>query len=305
MHLYNTDAGAVEADLLDEVAFCIKTFLREDCLFRLIESVLVYYPKAHIYIADDGSLSRKKLLKYAEWEEKGIHIFLLPFDVGLSAGRNFLVDKSTEKYLLFLDDDFVFTAETKLEIFYNIVSRNSQICLVGGSCITNGVVTRYDGGVEIRDGILTYYTDSDENWTKEDTFRWRYTDRVFNFFLSRRELFSKVKWDPEFKVAEHISFFLSIKQLSLSDPNFCVAYTDSVSVDHVTPLMDKVYKAFRRREDEILPLFMEKMKITGFRHENRNVGTMEKIRAKFLKDETTNSEKIDEFMQKSMEDAGI
>lgn len=74
------------------MTFIIHTFKRPDCLSRLLESIKEYYPNTPVIVYDDSE-----------------------FDRGLSWGRNHLVSQVKTKYFLLLDDDFVFTNETKIE----------------------------------------------------------------------------------------------------------------------------------------------------------------------------------------------
>ena len=55
-------------------------------------------------------------------------------DVGLSAGRNALLSRVQTPYFLLLDDDFEFTAETKIEKLASVVARG-EADLVAGACI--------------------------------------------------------------------------------------------------------------------------------------------------------------------------
>ena len=217
------------------IAFCIKTFQRNDELERLIESIKNFYPKAKIYIADDSEnpLGLEKTYK-------------MDFDSGLSAGRNLLIRKTKEPYLLFLDDDFVFTKDTKIEKLVEILENNKDIGLVGGSLRQGGSIRHYEGYVKFKGDNLIY--------TKKlkDRVNFKEAGLVFNFFLARRELFDYVRWDEELKLAEHSDFFLR-----LSYTPWKVGYCDDVIVDHI-PNRNGDYGKFRDRGSFFTKIFMRK-----------------------------------------------
>lgn len=77
-------------ELYAKVTLIIKTFEREPCLLPYIKSVREFYPGLRILVADDSR-------QIAETEEamsaiNNLSYFALPFDTGVSAGRNFLLD---------------------------------------------------------------------------------------------------------------------------------------------------------------------------------------------------------------------
>src|SRR5207302_98992 len=121
------------SESLANVDILIKTFLRPDCVRRLVTSILARYPDAHLIIADDGDPDETVREYYADLSAAGHQILLLPFNVGISAGRNRLVEASTRPYLLLLDDDFVFTGETRIETFVEVLEADRSLGVAGGS----------------------------------------------------------------------------------------------------------------------------------------------------------------------------
>jgi len=86
-------------ELLNELTIVIKTFERYKTLARLLRSIRKYYPSVKIIIVDD-SLHPKKI--------KDVQKIDMPYNSGISAGRNEALKHVATKYTLFLDDDFVF-----------------------------------------------------------------------------------------------------------------------------------------------------------------------------------------------------
>ncbi len=84
-----------------KVTFIIKTHDRPQCLRKLLDSLRLYYPTTHVLVADDGELSLRTR------QHASSHIVELPYDVGLSAARNAMLERVKTPYFVTLDDDFV------------------------------------------------------------------------------------------------------------------------------------------------------------------------------------------------------
>ncbi|KAK2851381.1 hypothetical protein Q5P01_007657 [Channa striata] len=122
--LYNSGSQK-EYNISALVTIATKTFLRYDKLRDLIESIQQYYPTITIVIADDNEHPQPVT---------GPHIehYIMPFKKGWFAGRNLAVSQVTTKYVLWVDDDFIFTANTKLEKMVDILEKTT-LDLVGGA----------------------------------------------------------------------------------------------------------------------------------------------------------------------------
>uniref|UniRef100_A0A5F9CJG1 Beta-1,4-N-acetyl-galactosaminyltransferase 1 n=1 Tax=Oryctolagus cuniculus TaxID=9986 RepID=A0A5F9CJG1_RABIT len=105
------------------VTIATKTFLRYDRLRALIASIRRFYPTVTVVIADDSDKPERV---------SGPHVehYLMPFGKGWFAGRNLAVSQVTTKYVLWVDDDFVFTARTRLERLVDVLER-TPLDLVG------------------------------------------------------------------------------------------------------------------------------------------------------------------------------
>ncbi|MCI0575019.1 MAG: glycosyltransferase [Chloroflexi bacterium] len=99
--------------MLTEVSIIIKTFDRCSCLGSLLASIVTLDLPCPVLIADDSQESYQAtvLKKYGRWIEKYI---VLPFDSGLSKGRNVLLENVRTKYFVLCDDDFIFDKRADL-----------------------------------------------------------------------------------------------------------------------------------------------------------------------------------------------
>lgn len=240
-----------------QIAIIIPTFLRDEKLVELVESIKSTFDGEFIkkwfklYIGDQGRESTpEKEIYYKQLIDEGHEIFKLPYNCGLSAARNYLVKQTKEPFILVVDDDFLFTEKSNLSPFINILVDNSEIGLVGGPVSER----QYSGGAPYvfnleydqknralyllkkdKEPILTTPT------LKQPSTKYILADIVLNFFLARRELFDNILWDENLKMAEHTDFFLRLKFLN----KWKVAYTEEISVSHNNKPNSSQYTAFR------------------------------------------------------------
>ncbi|HYC56135.1 MAG TPA: glycosyltransferase [Candidatus Binatia bacterium] len=212
---------------LGSVDIIIKTFLRPDCLRRLVDSILSRYPDACVSIADDGNPDQPTLEYYEDLRRRGHQVLLLPFHVGTSAGRNALVDATSRPFLLLLDDDFVFTEQTRVESLVEVLEADPNIGVASGALLDDGItLRRYEHRLRLEDGILHY----DPILSAPRTIAGHAcldADIVLNFALFRREVFADVRWDHELKTVEHTDFFLR-----LARTRWRVVHVEGVLADH-------------------------------------------------------------------------
>jgi len=204
----------------DMIAVCIKTFMREENFFRAVDMVEKNFPYPHrFYIADDGNVSEEKEQLYRKLENSGHKIIRLPFNSGLSVGRNALIKEAAEDYVLIMDDDIGIKSPETIKNMRRVLDSKSDIGIVAG-VLKHEITDRpfgngnYSRGIDliIKDNILHRYTT--RNSTQSiDGIRYVQSDQVINFFLAKREVFNSVKWDSNIKIGwEHMDFFLSLKK---------------------------------------------------------------------------------------------
>jgi glycosyltransferase involved in cell wall biosynthesis len=202
-----------------EVSIIIKTFERPRILDRLLKSILSS-PAAEcgILIADDSLRPAASDL----FGRKNIQYFKLPYDSGLSYGRNFLVERVVTPYCVLLDDDFFFIAATRLDIFLDIVKHRGFDLAAGKydgpqwgpGC---GLLERNGDDLSIRMGAAP-----------RSTFNGLPVyDFTNNFFLAKTATLRDVPWDNRFKIyGEHTDFFLRYSA------KYKVTYTEQVAIGH-------------------------------------------------------------------------
>ncbi len=100
----------------DRVTFCIKTIHRPHCCANLVRSIYEHCgdDRPLIYVLDDG----KPELRFSQVcpDEAAMvdRLIETEYDIGLSAGRNRLVEAAQTRVVIFSDDDHVVGPQTRL-----------------------------------------------------------------------------------------------------------------------------------------------------------------------------------------------
>lgn len=241
----------------DNISFIVKTLKRPDCLERLMWSILKDYPRAKVTIADDDIKFNKNF--YIDlWKrlmDKGLKnkpvAYNRPYDSGLSACRNFLVDNTDGEYVLLLDDDFIFTENTRIMKMKKILDNNPEIGIVGGKVINDEHETHFECILE-RKGDVLYQKEDNNDWKDCNGIIYKLIGCVLNFALIRRKLLDDIRWDNEIKIkGEHTDFYLRLK-----NTKWKIAYCPEVSIDH-KHISCGEYREMRMRDNFFL-LMMKK-----------------------------------------------
>jgi len=186
--------GASPDASLADVTAIVKTFERPHIIARFVASLRALYPSLPIIVADDSR---------APQPIAGVDHVILPFDSGVSAGRQAALDRVRTPYVLVGDDDFIFYRGTRLAPALARLDRNPSIDILGGQLIDLPYLrvrkppigqifpTTAQPLVPIGsaiDGLLV-------------------CDKVANFYLARTDRLRLVGWTPELKRIDHADFF--------------------------------------------------------------------------------------------------
>jgi GT2 family glycosyltransferase len=227
--------------MLDKVTVVIKAFERPEELNTLLKGLRCKYPRLRIHVCDDGRSPTKN--PFAD------ETIILPFDSGISAGRNALLKSVTTPYFILMDDDFIVYEETCLERLIELMEI-SGLNLIGGAvheppvyekfqCChiqqkVNVLIRRKVKQSELRDGVLR-------------------CDMVRNFFIaSTKDVIRTGGWDEELKQGEHIPFFLHIYG------KLSVGYTPEVGVLHKKGVGSMFYQKYRARGQSMLEDYLKR-----------------------------------------------
>ncbi|XP_056404369.1 beta-1,4 N-acetylgalactosaminyltransferase 2 isoform X2 [Hyla sarda] len=188
-----------ERKIRDLVTITTKTFLRYDKLRTLIKSIRKFYPDIKVIVADDND-------EFEKIDDPNVEQYIMPFAKGWFAGRNLAVSQVTTKYYLWVDDDFFFTSETKIEKMVDVLEA-TDLDLVGGNVAGNH---------------FCFTLIFEEGGEDGDCLHWRkggfhtipgfpnciLGSGVVNFFLAHTDQSLAVGYDPKLNRMAHTEFFI-------------------------------------------------------------------------------------------------
>ena len=184
----------VRAPELEHITVVIKTFERPSKLRRLVGSIRRQYPGLTIVVADDS----KNPSQLPE-----VETVVLPFDSGVSAGRNAGLAQVKTDYVLLLDDDYVFYRHTDVLNAFKKLSSNPAIDILAGQEIYLPLRHSPDYSV----GVL-YSTDREPLVPQGALIDGLpVLKKVPNFYIGRTEKVREVGWDDSLKRVDHADFF--------------------------------------------------------------------------------------------------
>ncbi|XP_053545213.1 beta-1,4 N-acetylgalactosaminyltransferase 2 [Bombina bombina] len=224
------------------VTITTKTFLRYNKVRILIKSIREFYPNITIIVADDNENTEKI-------EEPNVEQYFMPYAKGWFAGRNLAVSQVTTKYFLWVDDDFLFTKDTKIEKLVQVLEE-TDLDLVGGSVNGNDFKFRivYQEGDE-EGGCLHKKHGS---YHKLEGFpNCVIASGVVNFFMAHARRVLAAGFDPKLQRVAHTEFFIdafgSLRVGSCSDVVAGHQQRTPAQTDN-----EKKYDRFRQNTRELI-----------------------------------------------------
>jgi len=242
-----------------KIGVVVKTFGRDGCIQSLVASLESKMSFDYrFYIADEAPISPSKEELYGRLVSEGHFVYVykdVKEPISVCAARNFLVSKLEEEdYVLRLDDDFLLTDETKLDVLVGILASRSEIGAV------SGIERQARGGKRVKADSISpgqgvFMFDSKRSllvrrlldvnswhWMSVNGSRFAYANFTRNFLLIKRQVFDRVNWEEQLLIeGEHIDFMLSLQQ-----EGWALAFTpDSIHV-HKDPPPEAVAKSYSR-----------------------------------------------------------
>jgi predicted O-methyltransferase YrrM len=188
-----------------DITFGIVSFDRPALLSRLLASIDRFYPGATVAIAENGLTGWWD--KTLETEDGRRKVYLLPFDAGCAAARNCLIDRCRTKYLLFLEEDFVFTDSTNVQQIVDVLDADPSVGMCGGKV--------FPGPSAPLDSVTKQTTATGVHYFYAKTLRM--------FAAGRREFFADHRFDELLKTGEHGPFMTKVIKAAKWRLAFCPA----------------------------------------------------------------------------------
>ena len=206
----------------------IKTFERPQTLRRMLASVRKVYT-GPVIIADDSEVPYTS-------DDPGVSVLRLPFDSGIGAGRNALIDAVSTEYLWMADDDMILLPDFDIGRVLGYLERNLQVDLVGGRVVN---LPQLRSASYLSSDLFAYETPPIRPLgTMIDGLPVAY--KVPNWYVARTENVRSVRYDDRLKRVDHKDFFSSAYGRLL-----CVLDAQMVCL-HAHSYFDPHYLSFRQ-----------------------------------------------------------
>jgi hypothetical protein len=184
----------VEEPVVRQLTALVKTFERPHILRRLVASIKRLYPTLGIVVVDDS----RRPTRLA-----GVETIDMPYDSGISAGRNEGLRHVTTPYVLVLDDDFVFYRHTGLMPALSLMERHAQIDIMGGQLVD----LPFYRARGLPEGAIFPTAATPLAPLGSFIGGLKVVDKVPTFYIARTDRLAVVPWDPQLKRIDHADFF--------------------------------------------------------------------------------------------------
>lgn len=224
------------------LAVVAATIDRPFAIERLVRSIAARFPRARIYIGDQGGPTPPMKDFYDRF---GVTVAHVGYDAGVAAARNAAVDLVTEPCFLLCDDDFIITEETDVSDAARLLDSAPELAVVGGRLLdgeAQGGKLRWRQRywelfmfLDRRSRLLTtcpIRLHAPEPAEIDGVSHFR-CDAVMNWALMRTRAFSEgAGWDERYTCnGEHEDFYLTLKE----ETDWRVAYLPTMTAKHHHP----------------------------------------------------------------------
>lgn len=189
------ESAAERAATADRVTIAVKTFQRPAVARRFVRSARTTFA-GRIVIADD---SRQPMVH----RDPLVQVLALPFNTGVSTGRNAALDAVESEFVLVADDDHVFTRASDITAARHYLEANPEVDIVaftvvelprwyvidfGPDALFAGAETPIRAYGELISGLPVRY-------------------KVAQAYLARTASIQTVRWNEELRMVDHNDFF--------------------------------------------------------------------------------------------------
>ena len=220
---------------VQDVTICIKTFERPHCLEACVKAIRKKYADIKIIVVDDS--------KTPGGNEEVTEYLIMPYDSGLSAGRNLAVKHVTTPLTMIIDDDTIFTSDKCIENMLDIYNKSDEINLVAGRLYQNKEQEWHGKYIlndeDVNEKILEmHFGKSNTCIAGHPIF-----DVVINLFLSDTKLLQQNPWNEDLKIAEHAEWFWRMRE------KLNCTICDSAMFKNTADRSNPKYSKMRNRND--------------------------------------------------------
>jgi len=242
----------------NKIAIIYTTFLRNKLSLETIQSIQPYLSeKMILLIGDQNKVGQGINHKYTNC--KHTIYYELPFDCGLSYGRNYLVQiaqKMGIKYCLLTADSIKFTEKYNFDPIINFLEEKEERGIVGFELLDRQY---WVYNIDLIPGLFFKLTKNNLKVVNNQEIQFTGCEVITNFFLAKTKCLIDNKWDNELKLAEHEDFFWRLKQTK-----YKVFWTNYIKAQYINQKNTEYNKYRRRLYYEFKQKLQQKYSITGW-----------------------------------------
>lgn len=215
------------SEVARRVTMAVKTFERPDVLRRCLASARTVFD-GRIVVADDSRVPVKDL-------GADIDVIALPFNTGVSAGRNVALDAVETEFVFVTDDDIVFTAASDFVAAMNFLDDNPEADLVA---LTRVDLPRWRA---VAAGADALFPGADPPRVPFGTLidGLPVVPKTPQLYLARTAAIQQVRWDERLRMVDHRDFF------SRASGRIVSVQAETIRAYHMRTPFDPFYNAYR------------------------------------------------------------
>ena len=245
----------------NKIAIIYTTFLRSKLVKQTLPSYLECLPDSIILVGDQGKEEDDIKEICNSLNNNKIEYIKLPFDYGLSASRNAMVERAKElniPYCIITADSIALTKKYNLQPIIDFLDSDKlngtvgfdlqgRICwecdmdLIKGKCFSLDIP---------RKEIIIY-----------NNIKFQPVDLHRNFFIAKTTALINNKWDNNLKLIEHEDHAWRWKQ---KENNYKRFYTNTIKGKYINNKPNDYTKFRNRMYNEFMMILRKKYNITGW-----------------------------------------
>lgn len=227
---------------MNDLTIIVPTMAHPECLQNFLASLPGSYPTTPVLVGDS---SKEPYALHMARGHLNVRAFRLDFFCGVSAARNFLLDRVTTRLLCLCDHDLVLEPGVIERLREALLTHDLDIAGGGfDNRASDQTANRF--GTEFHSWDCTLDHDGDYFFVRQTLERPSAVTRVdcvTNFWVGRTEAVRRVRWNERLKMQEHDEFFWRAKKAGLR-----VGYVPDVWVQH-RRIPNPEYDALRHSAD--------------------------------------------------------
>lgn len=243
----------------NKIAIIITTFLRDNLLYKCLQSIVDNYtPNLKVLVADQGYNDDEKNITIDYYKSQlNLEYYPLPFDCGAYYARNFLFKKAAEfniPYCLVIADSIHFIQQYNFTPIINFMNQNEKTALVGfelagSKCSWKFLMEKTEQHIKF-DWATEKINYENISLTKVDICR--------NIYLAKTNALIDCPQDEELKLGGHELNFWNLKQ-----KGYKCYWTDTLTFKRVSPRASNEYDSYKKRLSYYLKIAKLKLGISG------------------------------------------